>query len=315
MQTSKKKEINIIFVVLLLVFSLFLAIPLVQLLTKSFVHEGALGFENYQEVLTKEGFLAALGNSFLVAAVSAVVTTGLAFILAYTVHYTNVGRRYKKLIEMAAVMPMLLPTITYGFAIIYSFGKQGLLTRILGRQLFEIYGFNGLLLGYVIYTLPVSFMLLNNTMGYIDKRFMIVSRIMNDSPFRTFMVTVFRLMMGTFAASFIQTFFLCFTDFGIPASVGGEFQVVAGVLYSEMLGIDEMHQGPIITTFYYPENAAFSFKEMYNYIKKGGYAIYPGKVTWAETFRIGNIGEIYREDIEKLCGLMKKFLEGKEDAA
>lgn len=38
---------------------------------------------------------------------------------------------------------MFLPTITYGFAIIYSFGKQGLLTRLLGRQFFDIYGFAG----------------------------------------------------------------------------------------------------------------------------------------------------------------------------
>lgn len=131
---------------------------------------------------------------------------------------------------------MLLPTITYGFAIIYSFGKQGLITRLLGHQLFEIYGFNGLLLGYTIYTLPISFMLINNTMGYIDKKYMIVSRLMGDSSLRRFQVTVLRPLLGTLAASFIQTFFLCFTDFGIPASVGGEFQVIASILYNEMLG-------------------------------------------------------------------------------
>ena len=34
----------------------------------------------------------------------------------------------------------------------------------------------------------------------------------------------------------------------------------------------------------------------------------PGKVTEAETFRIGNIGEIYREDIEKLISIYKDFL-------
>lgn len=131
---------------------------------------------------------------------------------------------------------MLLPTITYGFAIIYSFGKQGLLTRLFGRQLFDIYGFNGLLLGYVIYTLPISFMLINNTMGYIDKKFTVVSRLMGDTPVRTFWMTVLQPLLGTLAASFIQTFFLCFTDFGIPASVGGSYEVIASVLYTEMLG-------------------------------------------------------------------------------
>ena len=76
--------------------------------------------------------------------------------------------------------------------------------------------------------------------------------------------------------------------------------------------IDQEHQGPIITTFLYPENHKFAFSEMYQYIKDRGYAIYPGKVTEADTFRIGNIGEIYEEDIEKVCSIMKEFLEGKE---
>src|SRR5699024_8015754 len=125
------------------------------------------------------------------------------------------GRKYKKLIQTVAVLPMLLPTITYGFAIIYSFGKQGLLTRIFGHQLFEIYGFNGLLLGYVIYTLPVSFMLLNNTMGYIDKKYMVVSRIMNDIYCLNFLLTVFWTLFRTFSESFIQNFFLCFSYFSI----------------------------------------------------------------------------------------------------
>lgn len=77
--------------------------------------------------------------------------------------------------------------------------------------------------------------------------------------------------------------------------------------------IKEKYQGPIITTFLFPENADFTFEEMYDYFKERGYAIYPGKVTEAETFRIGNIGEIYQEDIEKICNIMKEFLEGKKE--
>lgn len=67
------------------------------------------------------------------------------------------------------------------------------------------------------------------------------------------------------------------------------------------------HQGPIITTFFYPEYHAFSFQEMYEYVKERGYAIYPGKVTDADTFRIGNIGEIYEEDINRLCEIFQGF--------
>ncbi len=67
-------------------------------------------------------------------------------------------------------------------------------------------------------------------------------------------------------------------------------------------------QGPIITSFYYPEGAKFKFKKMYDYIKERGYVLYPGKVMEADTFRVGNIGEIYADDIRKLAGIMDDFL-------
>lgn len=73
--------------------------------------------------------------------------------------------------------------------------------------------------------------------------------------------------------------------------------------------IADAHQGPIITTFFTPKIDNFSFAEMYEYIKERGYAIYPGKVTDADTFRIGNIGEIYKEDIEKVSDIIEEYFE------
>ena len=53
----------------------------------------------------------------------------------------------------------------------------------------------------------------------------------------------------------------------------------------------------------------FDFQDMYAYIKERGYAIYPGKLTDADTFRIGVIGEIYEEDILRLTEIMKSYME------
>ena len=76
---------------------------------------------------------------------------------------------------------------------------------------------------------------------------MIVSRVMGDNPLQTFTITILRPLLGTLAASFVQCFFLSFTDFGIPASVGGEYQVIASVLYNEMLGsIPNFNNGSVI---------------------------------------------------------------------
>lgn len=66
------------------------------------------------------------------------------------------------------------------------------------------------------------------------------------------------------------------------------------------------HQGPIIATFYYPDTR-FSFQEMYQFIKERGYAIYPGKLMGMDTFRVGVIGEIYPEDVEKVIEIMTEY--------
>ncbi len=247
MTGRKEYEIKGIYAAVVAIFAVFLAVPVIRLLMESFMAEAGVSVRNYAQVLTERGFAAALANSVKVSVSSALIATALAFFLAYTIQYTRVPGKFKSLIRLVAVLPMLLPTLTYGFAIIYSFGKQGLLTKLFGRQFFEIYGFGGLLFGYVIYTLPVSFLLILNTMGYIDKKFSVVSRIMGDSPFKNFLQTVVRPLLGTLAASMVQCFFLCFTDYGIPASVGGEYDVVATVLYNEMLGsVPNFNRGAVV---------------------------------------------------------------------
>ena len=131
-KSVKEKEIKVIYAVTILLFAAFLAVPIIRLLGESFVLDTGWGMENYTSVLTGKGFAEAFGNSIVISLTSAVISTVLAFFLAYSIQYTNLGAKYKKLIRLLAVLPMLLPTITYGFAIIYSFGKQGLLTKLIG---------------------------------------------------------------------------------------------------------------------------------------------------------------------------------------
>lgn len=251
MKLSNSPLVKAIWLFVVVLFVMFMFMPLVKLLVMSLNVGDALGLENYTSILSSDGFLQTMKNSFFVATMSALSATFLGFILAYTVHWTNLPKSFKQFIKLAALFPMLLPTVTYGFAIIYTFGKQGLLTQILGFQLFEdIYGFYGMWLGYTIYTLPIAFLLLNNTFQYLDKKFVVVSELMGDSPYRQFDMTVVRPLIGTFAAAMIQCFFLAFTDFGIPASIGGQYSVIATELYTQILGASpSFEKGAVVALF------------------------------------------------------------------
>lgn len=65
-------------------------------------------------------------------------------------------------------------------------------------------------------------------------------------------------------------------------------------------------QGPIITSFLYP-SADFDFASFYERLKAKGFVIYPGKISHADTFRIGNIGDVFPEDMEALIRAIKEI--------
>ncbi len=244
------KMMKLIFLPIIFFFIFFLIVPLLYMFWQSLKKGKAITIQNYVETLQNVEIRDAFLNSFQVSLVAALITTIIAFLLAYAVHFTTMHRSTKKLVQVGITLPMLLPTITYGFVLIYTFGNQGIMTKIFGQPLFTVYGFNGLLIGYVLYTLPVAFILMQNSMQYIDKRFLLVSMLMHDRPLRRFYHTVLRPMLGTIGGAFILSFVLSFTDFGIPASVGGGYKVIATELYQAMLGsIVHFERGAVISIF------------------------------------------------------------------
>lgn len=79
---------------------------------------------------------------------------------------------------------------------------------------------------------------------------------------------------------------------------GGRYAQNCKVLVDGMvaLGFEPLlpaaKQAPIIVTFKMPSHPRFVFQTFYDALKDKGYVIYPGKLTVADTFRIGCIGRL-----------------------
>lgn len=69
------------------------------------------------------------------------------------------------------------------------------------------------------------------------------------------------------------------------------------------------HQSHIITSFRYPDHPLFVFDTFYKKLGRKGFVVYPGKLTHADTFRIGNIGQIFPRDIGRLLDGIREALE------
>ena len=77
----------------------------------------------------------------------------------------------------------------------------------------------------------------------------------------------------------------------------------------ESLGISSIvaleHQSYIITTF---ELGDLDFSELYAALKSKGFIIYPGKMTNIPTFRLGNIGNVYPDDMSELIKIFSNYV-------
>lgn len=69
------------------------------------------------------------------------------------------------------------------------------------------------------------------------------------------------------------------------------------------------HHSKIITAIVEPESEKYNFKEMHDYFYANGITIYPGKLYQLSSFRVANIGDISKDDIEHFLTLLEKYLQ------
>ncbi len=106
-----------------------------------------------------------------------------------------------------------------------------------------------------------------------------------------------------------------FTAEGGVAGRGARYRANCQILVEGMRAMgfqtllpDEL-QAPIIVTFHKPADPAFDFMEFYRLLNARGYVIYPGKLTVADSFRMGCIGRMSEPQMRGVLQAVKEVLE------
>jgi len=113
--------------------------------------------------------------------------------------------------------------------------------------------------------------------------------------------------------SFHQALMEFFAEGGQPGR-GGRYAANGKVLREGMIALGfkpllpaEL-QAPIIHTFHMPCNPKFVFQTFYDKLKERGYVIYPGKLTVADSFRIGCIGRVTPDNMRAFLAVAAEIL-------
>ena len=72
--------------------------------------------------------------------------------------------------------------------------------------------------------------------------------------------------------------------------------------------LDPAVQAPIIVTFHAPQHPAYDFRRFYDAVKARGFLLYPGKLTEVETFRVGCIGAVGRNEMQQAVNAVEESM-------
>ncbi len=110
----------------------------------------------------------------------------------------------------------------------------------------ELYGFTGVLLGSVMYSFPVAFLMLSDAMKYTDASLYEAAEVLGVPPVRRFTSITMYFMKRPLISAVFAVFTMVFTDYGVPLAVGGRFATLPVYLYTEVIGLLDFSKGAFI---------------------------------------------------------------------
>ena len=188
-------------------------------------------------------FPKALRQTLCVGAVATAISVSLAGALSWAVARTTI--RHKTVLNTLLSVPMLIPSISHGMGMIIILGKNGWLSRILGLEA-GVYGFWGIVIGSVMYSFPVAYLMLYDVIRYEDGTPYEAAEVMGLTAKDKFFAITLPYLRKPLISVIFATFTMIITDYGVPLIVGGKYLTLPVMMYQDVIGMLEFGKGAVI---------------------------------------------------------------------
>ena len=222
---------------LLCVFWLFaIILPLIRMLSN-------MASVDVLAVMSTRKFSKALSQSLTVASTATAISVSLAGLLSWCVARTNI--KHKTIINTLLTVPMLIPSISHGMGLIIILGANGWLSRLVGLNS-GIYGFSGIVIGSVMYSFPVAYLMLYDVLRYEDGTPYEAADVMGLKAKDRFFAITFPYLRKPLISVVFATFTMIITDYGVPLMVGGKYSTLPVMMYQDVIGMLDFGKGSVI---------------------------------------------------------------------
>ena len=222
-----------------------LALPLGLMLGKSLQgpREEFVGVANYVRYFSTPALFQSIGNSLWVSVLSTLITVPVAFVYAYAL--TRSRMPFRGFFKTVALVPILVPSLLPGLALVYLFGNQGLLKAALFGH--SIYGPIGIVMAEVFTTFPHALLIILAALALADARLYEAAVALRAPRARIFWtVTLPGARYGLISATFV-VFTTVITDFGAAKVIGGQYNVLATDVYKQVIGQQNFQMGAVVS--------------------------------------------------------------------
>lgn len=211
-------------------------LPLITLILN--IHPGDI-----EKVVNAPQFWPMVQNSFLCTSIATIISVSLALGLAWCVNRTNM--RYRAVFSMLFTLPMLIPSISHGMGLVLLLGDNGLITNLFGINI-NLYGYPGIIIGSILYSFPMAFLMLTDVFRYEDYTAYEAASVLGLSKMQQFLTITLPNMKRPLISAIFATFTMIFTDYGVPLMVGGKMMTLPVYMYREVIGLLDFSKGAII---------------------------------------------------------------------
>lgn len=211
--------------------------------------------EHIREVFASAQFFPMLKNSLATTLLATLVSIVLSFGLAWMLNRSHV--RFKSIFVVLFTVPMLIPSISHGQGLVLLFGDNGILTNLLGWNV-GLYGYKGIVMGSVLYSFPVSFLMFHDSFQYEDFTIYEAAGVLGLSKWKQFLTITLPSMRRTIVSAVLAVFTMVFTDYGVPLMTGGTVMTLPVYMYREVIGMMNFSGGAVVgVVLLMPAVAAF----------------------------------------------------------
>lgn len=184
-------------------------------------------------------------HSVLVSLTATVISVTLAFMLAWCMARTRAV--LKPLFRVLLILPMLVPSISHGMGLVILFGANGKITRFLGLSQ-GIYGFWGIVIGSVMYSFPVAYLMILDILQYENAAPYEAAAVLGIPKGRRITAITLPYLRKPLLNVVFATFTMVVTDYGVPLMVGGTYKTLPVIMYEEVIGRLDFNQGAVFGT-------------------------------------------------------------------